>query len=77
MLYCNTGKYTKNCYFLKLKKYALDAQAKMVKYLFCLYLDYTEKKVKAITAVFYWNILLYLKADILKEFKKLYAQSEI
>ena len=44
----------------------------MVKYLFYLHLDYTKKKTKAITTVFYWNILLYLKADILKEFKKLY-----
>ena len=44
----------------------------MVKYLSCLYLDYTKEKVKVITAVFYWNILLYLKVDILKEFKKLY-----
>ena len=44
----------------------------MVEYLFCLYLDYTKEKAKAITAVFYWNILLYLKVDILKEFKKLY-----
>ena len=44
----------------------------MVKYLSYLYLDYTKEKVKAITAIFYWNILLYLKADILKEFKKLY-----
>ena len=44
----------------------------MVKYLFCLHLDYIKEKAKAITIIFYWNILLYLKADILKEFKKLY-----
>ena len=49
----------------------------MVEYLSYLYLDYTEEKAKVITAVFHWNILLYLKADILKEFKKLYMQSEI
>ena len=44
----------------------------MVKYLFYLHLDYTKEKVKAITTIFYWNILLYLKVNILKEFKKLY-----
>ena len=44
----------------------------MVKYLFYLYLDYIKEKAKVITTIFYWNILLYLKADILKEFKKLY-----
>ena len=44
----------------------------MVKYLSYLHLDYTEEKIKVITAIFYWNILLYLKVDILKEFKKLY-----
>ena len=49
----------------------------MVKYLSYLYLDYTEEKVKAITTIFHWNILLYLKVDILKEFKKLYIQSKI
>ena len=41
-----------------------------------IYLAYIQiilkKKAKAITAVFYWNISLYLKVDILKEFKKLY-----
>ena len=49
----------------------------MVKYLFCLHLDYIKEKAKAITIIFYWNILLYLKADILKEFKKLYMQFKI
>ena len=44
----------------------------MVKYLPYLYLDYIKEKAKAITTIFYWNILLYLKVDILKEFKKLY-----
>ena len=49
----------------------------MVKYLSYLYLNYTEEKAKAITTIFYWNILLYLKVNILKEFKKLYTQSKI
>ena len=49
----------------------------MVKYLSCLYLNYTEEKAKVITTIFYWNILLYLKVDILKEFKKLYTQFKI
>ena len=44
----------------------------MVKYLSYLYLDYTKEKTKVIITVFYWNISLYLKVDILKEFKKLY-----
>ena len=44
----------------------------MVKYLSCLHSDYTEEKAKAITTIFYWNILLYLKVNILKKFKKLY-----
>ena len=49
----------------------------MVKYLSYLHLDYTKEKIKIITTVFYWNILLYLKVDILKEFKKLYMQFKI
>ena len=44
----------------------------MVKYLSYLHLDYTKEKIKIITTIFYWNILLYLKIDIFKEFKKLY-----
>ena len=49
---------------------ALNIQAKIVNYLYCLHLAYTKEKAKALTAVFYWNILLYLKRDILREFKK-------
>ena len=42
----------------------------MVDYLCYLYLVYIKEKARALTAVFYWNILLYLKRDILREFRK-------
>ena len=46
----------------------------MVDYLYYLHLVYTEEKVRALTAVFHWNILLYLKRDILREFRKEFSK---
>ena len=46
----------------------------MVKYLYYLYLVYTKEKAKTLTTVFYWNILSYLKKDIIREFRKEYSK---
>ena len=60
----------KTIIFFNIRQNALNIQAKMVDYLCYLHLVYTEEKARALTAIFYWNILLYLKRDILREFKK-------
>ena len=60
----------KTIIFFNIRQNALNVQAKMVDYLYYLHLVYTEEKARALTAVFYWNILLYLKRDILREFRK-------
>ena len=39
--------------FFNTRQNALNAQARIVDYLCCLYLAYTEEKAKALTAVFY------------------------
>jgi len=56
--------------FFNTRQNALNIQARIVNYLYYLHPVYTEEKAKALTAVFYWNILLYLKRDILREFRK-------
>ena len=60
----------KTIIFFNTRQNALNVQVKIVNYLYCLHLVYTEEKARALTTVFYWNILLYLKRDILREFKK-------
>ena len=60
----------KTIIFFNTRQNALNVQAKMVDYLYYLYLVYTKEKARALILIFYWNILLYLKRDILREFKK-------
>ena len=64
----------KTIIFFNIRQSALNIQAKIVNYLCCLYLVYTKKKARALTAVFYWNILSYLKRDILREFRKEFSK---
>jgi len=56
--------------FFNIRQNTLNTQARIINYLYYLHLVYTKEKARALTAVFYWNILLYLKRDILREFKK-------
>ena len=60
----------KTIIFFNTRQNALNIQAKMVDYLYYLHLVYTKEKARALTTVFHWNILSYLKRDILREFKK-------
>ena len=64
----------KTIIFFNTRQNALNAQAKMVNYLYYLHLVYTEKKARALTTIFYWNISSYLKRDILREFKKKFSK---
>ena len=64
----------KTIIFFNTRQNTLNIQAKIVDYLYYLYLVYTEEKARALTTVFYWNISLYLKRDILKEFKKKFSK---